>query len=223
MGKRDALLLLLILLAVWGLYSHMIPYDLIWDSIPLVRNNQLLQGSYPLTAAFTHGYWEMTGEKTSNHDYYRPLVTFSLMAEKAIWGLDKARLKVTNLLIFSLALLALFAFFKRRIPSGDSAVMATAIFALYPLHLDNIVWVVGRGDLLMLFWSLISLQLLDMAIEKEKWLLRLGSSLALMAGLFSKEACLFLLPFLLLYEAIRRKKSPSPITCSTEPWPSCSG
>ena len=102
MGKKDALFVLLIVLAVWGLYFHTLPYELIWDSVPLVRDNQLLQRSYPVTAAFTHGYWEMTGEKMSSHDYYRPLVTLSLMVEKRIWGLDKARLKAANLAIFSL-------------------------------------------------------------------------------------------------------------------------
>ena len=206
MGKKDALFILLIVLAVWGLYIPTLPYELIWDSKPLVRENQLLQQSYPLTAAFTHGYWEMTGEKTSSHDYYRPLVTLSLMVEKRIWGLDKARLKATNLAIFSLALLGLFAFFRRQDESAGFAVIATAIFALYPLHLDNIVWVVGRGDLLLLLWSTISLLLLDLAIEKNRWYLRIGSSLAVLAGLFSKEAFLFLLPFLLIYEAVKRKK-----------------
>lgn len=206
MGKRDALFILLIVLAVWGGYFHTLPYDLIWDSVPLVRHNQLLQGSYPVTAAFTHGYWEMTGEKISSHDYYRPLVTLSLMAEKRIWGLDKARLKATNLVLFSLALLGLFVFFRRQDESAGFAAVATAIFALYPLHLDNIVWVVGRGDLLLLLWSTISLLLLDLAIEKNKRYLWFGSSLAVLAGLFSKEAFLFLLPFLLIYEAIKRKK-----------------
>lgn len=206
MGKKDALFILLIVLAVWGLYFHTLPYELIWDSVPLVRHNQLLQGSYPVTAAFTHGYWEMTGEKISNQDYYRPLVTLSLMVENKIWGLDKARLKAANLAIFSLALLGLFVFFRRQDEPAGFAAIATAIFALYPLHLDNIVWVVGRGDLLLLLWSMISLLLLDLAIEKNRRYLWLGSSLAVLAGLFSKEAFLFLLPFLLIYEAIKRKK-----------------
>lgn len=206
MHKQQTIFLLLLSLLLWVLYAPTLRYELVWDAKPLILNNPLLQKAFPLHQAFTHGWWELTGEKTSSYDYYRPLAILSFMLEKRVWGLQPVSLRATNILIFNLALIALFFFLRNMREPQNFAYVATALFALYPLHLDNIIWIVGRGDLLMLFFGTMSLLGLNLYLRKnsKSWLA--ASTLFFWASLYAKEAALFLLPFLFLNEWIEKKR-----------------
>lgn len=206
MNKREIIFLSLIILSTWILYHKTLEYDLMWDSKAVINQNALLKGESSLLDAFRYGYWEVTGEKASGYDYYRPLLSLSLLIEKRAWGLSPAKLRSINLIIFSLALLLLYAFFKGQNEQAPFAEMATALFAFFPGHVDNIIWVVSRGDLLMLLWGIFALFFLDRYIKQRRLQLGLYSSLCFAAGILSKEATVFLLPFLVLYEYLKRRR-----------------
>ncbi len=207
MKRRGALFLLVLAALPMLVYLPALQHDLIWDSRPLIRENALLQARFSPGAPFHHGWWETTSQGSDGrYDYYRPLTILSFMAEKAAWGLSPWRLRLVNLLLFVAALFALHRFLLRLAAPPGAAAIAVLLFALFPLHADNVNWVVGRCDLLMLLFGILALLFFDAFLEK-----RSPGSAALSAAcyslaLLSKEAALFFLPMFFLHEFIRRRR-----------------
>ena len=138
--------------------------------------------------------------------YYRPLLTASFMIENKLWGLKNWNLRLTNLVIYILSLIFLYVFFKNQSEKNYFPEIATLLFALYPLNVDNIVWIVGRGDLLLLLWGSLTFLFLELFVKNGKYYYLIFSSFFYLLGILSKEAFLFFLPILFLYELIKRKK-----------------
>ncbi len=192
-------------------YLPSLKHELIWDSRPMILENSLLQGDFSLSAPFRSGYWSSTSQKNPGYDYYRPLMVLSFMAEKSVWGLSPWRLRFVNLLIFIAALFALYSFLRRQTALPGAAQAAVLLFALFPLHLDNINWVVGRCDLLMLLFGLLSLLLFDHFLEKKRLWLGLLALLSFALALLSKETALFFIPLFPLHELIRKRRLSLPL------------
>jgi len=206
--KRNRLLFLVGLALLTALvYLPVLKSTLIWDSRPMILENDLLQGGASPAAPFRSGYWATTSQRNDlEYDYYRPLTTLSFMLEKAAWGLSPFRLRLVNLLIFIAALLLLALLLLRLAAPPGVAETAAVLYALFPLHLDNINWVVSRCDLLMLLFGMLSLLLFDHFLEKRRplagWFALLSFALALLA----KESALFFLPLFPLHEFVRRRR-----------------
>jgi tetratricopeptide (TPR) repeat protein len=192
-------------------YLPALKNELIWDSKPMIMENDLLKGDFSLSAPFCSGYWAATSQRGGGYDYYRPLMVLSFMAEKAIWGLSPFRLRLVNLLLFIAALFCLYFFLCRQVAPPGVAEIAALLFALFPLHMDNINWVVGRCDLLMLLFGILALLLFDHFLEKRRPWLGLLALASYALALLSKEASLFFLPLFPLHELIRRRRLSLPI------------
>lgn len=193
-------------LLIFLVYLPALNHELIWDSKPMIQENALLQGEFSLTAPFQSGYWASTSQRNSGYDYYRPLTILSFMMEKAIWGLSPFRLRLVNLLLFIAALLILYLFLRRQTAHPGVAETAVVLYALFPLHLDNINWVVGRCDLLMLLFGVLSLLLFDHFLEKNSPWLGLLALVSYALALLAKEQSLFFLPLFPLHELMRRRR-----------------
>lgn len=213
MKQRRALFLLaLAALPLLAYLPALSNKELIWDSKPLIMENELLQGAFSPLAPFRSGYWSTTSQGgSSRYDYYRPLTVLSFMAEKAIWGLSPFRLRLVNLLIFMAALVGLYFFLLRQAAPPGVAETAAALYALFPLHLDNINWVVNRCELLMLLFGVLALLLFDHFLEKRRPWLGLLALASFALALFSKEAALFFLPLFPLHEYARRRRLTLPL------------
>ncbi|MBN2399877.1 MAG: hypothetical protein JXI33_06005 [Candidatus Aminicenantes bacterium] len=192
-------------------YFSALKSELIWDDKPMITENDLLKGDFSLSAAFRSGYWASTSQRSSDYDYYRPLMVFSFMVEKAVWGLDPFRLHLVNLFIFIAGLFVLYFFLRRQTVLDGIAETTVLLFALFPLNLDSIAWVVGRNDLMILCFGLLALYFFDLFLEQRSVLLGALSVVSYLLALFSKEAALFFLPVFLLHDLVRRKRPCYPI------------
>lgn len=206
MKKKDALFILILIIIVFGLYWKTFSYELIWDTKILIQQNLLFKENPPLWSAFKFGYFREQCGMGKVDFYYRPLVTASFLLENKLWGLKNTTLRLTNLLLYLLSLVVLYLFFKNQCQKNNFPEIATILFALYPLNVDNIVWIVSRGDLFLLLWGSLTLLFLELHIRKGKPVFLICSSLFYFLGVFSKEAFLFFFPILVLYERIKRKK-----------------
>ncbi len=223
MKHKRLFFLLLLTSLVLLTYLPSLKHELIWDSRPLILENDILRGGFFPAAPFTKGYWESTSQGGAGYDYYRPLTVLSFMAEKAVWGLSPWRLRLANLLMFIAALFCLYFFLLRQAASRHAAEAAVLLFALFPPHLDNINWVVGRCDLLMLLFGILALLLFDLFLERRSPWLGLLALASYSLALLAKEAGLFFLPLFPLHELIRRRRlSPllyiSPLIVSAGFW-----
>jgi tetratricopeptide (TPR) repeat protein len=214
MKHKKAWFLILLTTLPLLVYLPTLKHELIWDSKPMILENDLLQGNFSPLAPFRSGYWASTSQRGPGYDYYRPLMVLSFMTEKAVWGLDPFRLRLVNLLIFIAGLIVLYFFLGRQTSAGGIAETAVLLFALFPLNLDNITWVVGRCDLLMFFFGLLALLAFDHFLERRTVLAGALTVACYLLALFAKEAAIFFLPVFPLHELVRRRRLSYPIHAS---------
>jgi len=206
MEKRDVLFVLLLVLALFFIYQHTFKYDLIWDTKLFVNESILFRENVSPLSIFKYGYiYDQLGISQQSF-YYRPIVNLSFFLEYKLWGLHSSRLRLFNLFIFLLALLFLFIFLKKQDQGWRFAAMTTILFAFSPLVSENIIWVVGRCDLFLLLWGILTWLFLQLYIERGKKVFLICSLGFYILGIFSKETFLFFLPLLFAYEWIKTKK-----------------
>ncbi len=204
MKKQTVIFVLVLIVTVSGVYWRQLDSELIWDSRIFLEDNQALITGQPVWEAFDTGYFYQKFSMQSN--YYRPLTLMSFMLEQKLWGIHAGIMRGINLVIYLLGLMVLYQFLRLQTQAGYFPEIATLLFALFPLNLDNIMWVVGRGDLFLLLFSILTLLGLEYYLRRGKGVFLAASSFFYLLGLFSKESILFLFPVLIVYEAVKRKK-----------------
>ncbi len=210
MKKTSLLFILILVVVIFGLYWRTFGYPFIWDDELLFRNNPFFVEKTSLFSAIKMGYFSEQLGWNAKDQYYRPLLTVSFLLENKLWGIRNVTLRVMNLLIFIVALVFLYFLLKAQNQKGYFAEIVTLLFALTPLHIDNVVWVVGRADLFLLLWGTLSILFLDLFLKKKSPVFLGVSSFFLFLGIFSKETAILFPPLLFLYEILNRRKATLP-------------
>ena len=99
---------------------------------------------HSLATDFTvaHPFWSWT-----------PLATISYRLNHAVHGREPAGYILTNIALHLLATLALFFALERMTAASWPSAFVAAVFAVHPLHVESVVWVSERRDVLAgFFW-----------------------------------------------------------------------
>jgi len=132
-------------------------------------------------------------------DYYRPILTWSVVADYLVWGTNPVGYHLTNLLLHTLNALLLAHIVVRLAGPGKRypALLGALVFALHPIHPEAVAWVAGRVDVLSAFFFLLTIR----CYLAYRWTGRrrhlIASIVVLMLGLGSKESVV-MTPFVLL-------------------------
>ncbi len=204
--KEIIVYLLLLFIIIFGIYYNSLNSALIWDSRLQIEKNSLIVNNSSIFKAFKYGFWEPMGYNLGRNDYYRPLTIASLILNKKILGDSNVSFKIVNLFLFYFILIILYFYFKSQLEQKYFAEIAVVVFAVFPLHIDNVVWVVGRCDLFLLLWGILSIYFLDRFITKDDRKNLVFATLFFLLALFSKESSVFFLPFFFFYELLKRRK-----------------
>ena len=141
---------------------------------------------------------------TTSHDAnWHPVTWLSLMLDAQLFGKTSFGPHLTNLLFHAANTVLLFLLLRRLTAATWRSAFAAALFALHPLHVESVVWVAERKDVLSAFFGLLSLWAYVRFIEKfkvqsSKFKVYFAFSLLFFAlGLMSKPM-LVTLPFVML-------------------------
>lgn len=204
--KKEIFFVLVLIMVLVTIYQHTLKYDLIWDTQTFIDESFLLKSDMSPLSAFKYGYiYGQLGMQEQSF-YYRPLVNMSFMLEKELWGLKNTSLRLTNLFIFILTVIFLFWFLRLQSEDERFPYVAIVLFSLSPLNMENIVWVVGRCDLFVMLWGVLTLLFLQLYIEKKRMIFVSGSLIFYALGIFSKETFIFFWPLLLIFQFLRQKR-----------------
>ncbi|MBF0308811.1 MAG: tetratricopeptide repeat protein [Magnetococcales bacterium] len=143
---------LLIALALLTVYHAVpsFPYSGMDDTAFIPGNPQVRNG-----LSWDGLLWALRGGEPFG--LWTPLVWLSFMAEVSVFGLSPFIHHLDNLLLH-LANVFLFARLLHRLGQSSRVVLtAAALFALHPIHVESVVWIAERKDLLFLFFSLLTL------------------------------------------------------------------
>ncbi len=135
---------MLVGVAAAALYLPTLSYPLVWDDVDLVQLNR----DRPL-AAFGQSFWHGDAARALGRDaYYRPLVNFSLRADRAVGGGAAWYYHLVNCILHGLC-----AALACQIAAAAGAPLRWAgagglLFGLHPMLADSVGYVSGRTDVL---------------------------------------------------------------------------
>ena len=138
--------------------------------------------------------WAFTSFYAAN---WHPLTWLSHMLDIELYGMNPGAHHLTNLLFHIVnSLLVFYVFFRmtgQNWPSG----LAAALFALHPLHVESVVWISERKDVLSTFFMMLTLLCYVRYTERTDVPRYLMVVVLYMLGLMAKPM-LVTLPFVLL-------------------------
>ena len=131
--------LALCLLVLVSYLPAMLWGDLVWDDLTMIRNRAVREVSGLRQIWFAPG--EIRGE-----GHYWPLVYTSFWLEHRLWGTAAAGYHVVNVLLHLANTLLLWRLLRRLAVPG--AWLVAAVFALHPVRVESVAWVIERKDVL---------------------------------------------------------------------------
>ena len=164
---------------------------LIWDDFIWSQSRAVLEWS----GLDTIWSWP---SRIHQETHYWPLTYTTLWLEHKIWGLEPAGYHVVNVLLHLINTLLVWRLLLRLTVPG--AWIAAAVFAVHPLHVESVAWIIERKDTLSgLFYLAAVLAWLRFLEQPRPW----RYSLALLlfaAGLLSKSIVVTLPAALLILQ-----------------------
>ena len=145
------------------------------------------------------GLWQIwfAPSALGEEGHYWPLVYTTFWLEHKLWGFDPAGYHVVNVLLHLANVLLLWHLLRRLVVPG--AWVVAAVFAVHPLHVESVAWIIERKDVLSGLFYLASALVWMRFVEKPSSR-RYVCSLALYAaGLLSKSIVVTLPAALLIW------------------------
>jgi len=160
-----------------------------------------------LKTAFTQ---PASGEIYEPIPFYRPIITLVNFISFDLIGQNAFGFHVVNLgfhiLNAILLYLLIFLLFKRELLS----LLTALFFAAHPIHINSVVWISGRTDVIACFFILLTVILFIKRKDHRgslRFLLSGGAIFTYLLALFSKEMALALPLFLFVWDYLSEKDS----------------
>ncbi|MDP8259477.1 MAG: tetratricopeptide repeat protein [Candidatus Gygaella obscura] len=193
LNKNIIIAFLAIFILGWFVYINNLDNSFVYDDYLLVVDNPAVKSFKYLPDIFKHDLYYYV----SASNFYRPIVSLSLMFDFAFWKYNFRGYHLTNNLLHILNVLLLF-FLIRKISGNEALSLITAVlFMVHPLHTQAVTYISGRADLLYVFFGLLSLGIFIHASQSKSILLTCLSCFCYILSLLSKEVAL-VFPFLIL-------------------------
>jgi tetratricopeptide (TPR) repeat protein len=194
---------LVVLLAVVGVYMQALGGPFLWDDRLLVIDAPLVEQGAALGDYLRHPFWTSVGARHESLSYYRPLVTLSFALDHRLHGSNPGGYHLTNLVLHLACALLLLAQLRRVGVRPAVATLLTVTWALLPRLAEAAAWISGRTDVLATAFVLAALLAWSPALPR-RWL----AAGLFTLGLFAKESALALLPALALFEWVEAAPAP---------------
>ena len=149
--KGHTIYFAVILLVTLGIYWNSLQGNFIWDDRGLILENTSYLAEWKnLYSSFTRPFFGTT-------PFYRPLLLVSFILDYQLWGLNPFGFHLSNVLLHALngcmVYLLAFLLYKRRIVAFTAGVL----FTVHPIQTEAVAWISGRNDVLLTFFSLITI------------------------------------------------------------------
>jgi len=147
--RRLIVVALALVVANLVVFSQVLTFDfLIWDDEFYVVPHLQREGGLTLESV----RWAFANRQAG---WVTPLPYLSLFADTQVYGLNPAGYHFTNLLLHCASTLVLLWVLVRMTGDLWPSSLAALLFAIHPLHVEPVVWVTTRWELLCgLFWLL---------------------------------------------------------------------
>jgi tetratricopeptide (TPR) repeat protein len=200
--KKSTLAPLLLLLA---LVAHLpaLWSGMIWDD-QIIRYDQLIY-----FGGLRDVFFPPAGLPNWSETYYRPLITLSYLLD---FRHSVALAHASNLALHLLATALVGLLARRLLGAGHpwAVALATAVFAVHPVHVESVNWISGRTDVLATVGVLATLLLTLRWHDHRSVPALAGGALALLLALLAKEVAIVALVLFPLVWWLAPARDPAP-------------
>jgi tetratricopeptide (TPR) repeat protein len=174
----------------WLVFGQTVRYPFIDfdDPMYVVQEPEINSGLtlHGITWAFTH---------LPSTNWY-PLTNISHMAEAQFYGMNAGGYHLTNVLLHTISAILLFLVLRQMTGRLWSSAFVAAIFAIHPLRVESVAWVVERKDVLSGVFFMLTLMAYARYARNPSLGRYLTMSILFACGLMSKQM-LVTVPFVL--------------------------
>jgi tetratricopeptide (TPR) repeat protein len=197
--RPDLLALALLLVAAAWLHAPALSGDFVYDDRLLVLANPVVTDAAHWREAFTSGMWDFADAETARAvGYWRPIAVSLLMASWMAGGADPWVFHLVSLALHLAAIAACWRCARSLSRSSTAALVAAALWAFHPTHVESVAWISAIGDPAFGLCAFLMLDAWVRAREAGRAPWRAGAWFAL--ALLSKELALALVPLVVLIE-----------------------
>ena len=151
-ARRSWLALGLPLALAAAAYMGSLGCGFVWDDDDIVAQNVVIRSLRRSFIPFGSAYWH-TYHMSAGH-IYRPIRTVSLAVDYAVWGPEPLGFHLTNLLWHAAACAMTWWTVMTLTGSRSVGLWTAALFAVLPCHVESVVWVKNRADLMAYCFAL---------------------------------------------------------------------
>ncbi len=194
--RKDQLFGLFIALIAFVVCTNSLGNGFVTDDPSVILHNPALQGS-PLSLF-------SSSDTTSDRNllpFYRPLTYLTFYAEGRLHGFNPFLMHLVNIILHSANAFLVYLLARTLFDDRAPALIAGLLFAVHPIHSEAVNFLSGgRNTMLACLFSLMAYLAYHRGIVQRRVLYALLGALFFLAGLFSKESAMMILPFILALE-----------------------
>ena len=185
--RRPSVLLPILGLITFVIYSGVLSFDFVWDDWPQIVNNPIIRSWSNLPRAFNSDLWYHVAR---DQVYYRPLFVAWSMLNFTLFGLRPWGWHLGAVLLHVGAVASVFWLARKLGLEYWTSALAALIFALHPVHIETVAWISAASDTMVAMFSALAfvafLNGRDPA-QKQRAVWWIASWALLMCALLTKE------------------------------------
>jgi protein O-mannosyl-transferase len=197
--RRPGILVPLLTLVTFVLYSGSLSFEFVWDDWPQIVNSPIIRSWSNLPRAFNSDLWFHVARQQV---YYRPLFVAWSMLNFSIFGLRAWGWHLGAVVLHTAAVASVFWLGRKLKLDYWTAALAALIFALHPIHIEPVAWVSAASDTMVAMFSALGfgafLNARDTA-QKNRTAWRFASWMLLLCALLTKEMAVAFLALVGIY------------------------
>lgn len=199
------LLSITIIVASIVVYANTLNGKFVWDDKGIIVANMSLRDVKNIPFFFTRDLWTTTGNPPG--PYYRPVNNTFWTLTFQLWGANPMGYHLSNILLHGFVSFLLFKLCRKILSSEIASFFSALIFAVHPIHTENIAWISGGDYLICSVFIVLSLLSYTKYREDNRTIYLIFSVLSFTIAVFSKEYALLIPLIMLVYDVyIRRSK-----------------
>ena len=191
-SRLIAILLFLVILCSLCFGNSLKNPFLYWDDHVYIQNNPYLRklSLSNLKTLFSRPYFKN----------YAPLHILSYHLDYRLWGFHPAGYRLLNIILHFLNSLFVFFLIREWYHNDKAALIGAAIFVVHPIHVESVVWLSQRKDVLSAFFFFLALYGYFRSRKNKNWSWYGLSLLFFSLALLTKPVAITLPLILILYE-----------------------
>ncbi|MGD0792534.1 MAG: tetratricopeptide repeat protein [Terriglobales bacterium] len=148
--RRPSVLLPLLGLVTFVVYSGSLSFDFVWDDWPQIVNSPIIRTWSNLPRAFGSDLWYHVAR---HQVYYRPLFVAWSMLNYTLFGLRPWGWHLGAVLLHVGTVAAVFWLARRLGLEYWTAALTALIFALHPIHIEPVTWISAASDTMVTMFA----------------------------------------------------------------------